>query len=114
MSLVANAGAVTTALLGCLALLAPDAVSRVLGVRPEGPLGIAEVRATYGGFFLALGIGCLFTQSVTAFGLVGMAWCGAAVVRALSTLDDQGEAWKHRAGVLFEAGVGAALLTACL
>lgn len=114
MFLVANAGAVITALLGCLGLFTPDAVSRVVGVRPEGALGVAEVRATYGGFFLALGIGCLVSQSVTAFGLVGLAWCGAALARALSVLHDRVGSWKHLAGGLFEAGIGAALLSACL
>jgi hypothetical protein len=57
MTLLANCGAVVTAVLGCFGLLFPSAVSRVLGIQSDGPLGISEFRATYGGFFLCLGIG---------------------------------------------------------
>jgi hypothetical protein len=54
MMLLPNCGAIVTAALGCLGLLFPSAVGRVLGVAPDRPLGISEFRATYGGFFCAL------------------------------------------------------------
>ena len=52
MMLLPNCGAVVTVMLGCLGLLFPKAVGRVLGIEPDRPLGISEFRATYGGFFL--------------------------------------------------------------
>lgn len=114
MTLLANCGAVVTAVLGCFGLLFPNAVSRVLGIQPDGPLGISEVRATYGGFFLCLGIGCFVAQSPSAFAVVGAAWCAAAAARLLSLAIDGSRSWQNVVGILFEAGVGVAMLAARL
>ena len=56
MMLLPNCGAVATVMLGCLGLLFPKAVGRVIGIEPDKPLGISEFRATYGGFFVLRGI----------------------------------------------------------
>ena len=114
MTLLANCGAVVTAVLGCFGLLFPSAVSRVLGIRPDGPLGISEVRATYGGFFLCLGIGCFVAQSPSAFTVVGAAWCAAAAARVVCLAVDGSRSWQTFVGILFEASVGGAMLTARL
>lgn len=112
MMLLPNCGAVVTAVLGCLGLLFPSAVGRVLGLEPDKPLGISEFRATYGGFFLCLGIGCLLAQSVPAFTVVGAAWCAAALTRIVSFVVDGSRTWQNLAGVGFEAGIGLAMLAA--
>jgi hypothetical protein len=112
MMLLPNSGAVVTAVLGCLGLLFPSAVGRVLGLEPDKPLGISEFRATYGGFFLCLGIGCLFAQSVPAFTVVGAAWCAAALARIVSFVVDGSRTRHNLAGVGFEAGIGLAMLAA--
>ena len=101
-----------TAVLGCLGLLFPSAVGRVLGLEPDRPLGISEFRATYGGFFLVLGIGCLFAQSVPVFTVVGAAWCAAALTRIVSFVVDGSRTWQNLAGIGFEAGIGLAMLAA--
>jgi hypothetical protein len=59
MMLLPNCGAFVTAVLNCLGLLFPSAAGHVLGIAPDRQLGISEFRATYGDFFLCLGIGCL-------------------------------------------------------
>ena len=114
MTLLANCGAVVTAVLGFFGLLFPSAVSRVLGIQPDGPLGISEFRATYGGFFLCLGIGCLAAQSPAAFAVAGAAWCAAAAARMLSMAIDGSRSWQNVVGILFEASVGGAMLAARL
>lgn len=114
MTLVANCGAVVTAVLGCFGLLFPRLVSRVLGIQPDGPLGISEFRATYGGFFLCLGVGCLVAQSVPVFKVVGAAWCAAALTRTLSFAVDGSRRWHGLVGVLVEAVIGLALMAAQL
>ena len=114
MMFLANCGALVTALLGCLGLLFPAAVCRVLGVDTQGPLGVSEVRATYGGFFLCLGIGCFVAQSPSAFTVVGAAWCAAAAARVLSFAVDGSRSWQNVVGILFEASVGGAMLAAML
>jgi hypothetical protein len=114
MMLLPNCGAVVTAVLGCLGLLFPSAVGRVLGIKSDGPLGTSELRATYGGFFLCLGIGCLAAQSVPAFTVVGAAWCAAALARIMSFAVDSSRTVQNLAGVGFEASVGLAMLAAQL
>ena len=114
MMLLPNCGAVVTAMLGFLGLLFPSAVGRVLGIQLDRPLGVSEFRATYGGFFLCLGIGCLLAQSVPTFTVVGAAWCAAALARIVSFAVDGSRTWHNLAGVGFEAGIGLAMLAAQL
>jgi hypothetical protein len=114
MMLLPNGGAVVTAMLGCLGLLFPKAVGRVLGNEPDTALGIAEFRATYGGFFLCLGIGCLVAQSVQVFTVVGAAWCAAAFARMMSYVVDSSRTGHNLAGVGVEASIGLAMLAAQL
>jgi hypothetical protein len=103
-----------TAMLGGVGLLFPVAVGRVLGIEPDSPLGISEFRATYGGFFLCLGIGCVVAQSVPVFTVVGAAWCAAALARIVSFAVDGSRARRNLAGVAVEAGIGLAMLAARL
>ena len=114
MMLLPNCGAVVTVMLGCLGLLFPKAVGRVLGIEPDRPLGISEFRATYGGFFLCLGIGCLVAQSVQVFTVVGAAWCAAAFARMMSYAVDSSRTAHNLAGVGVEAGLGLAMLATLL
>jgi len=114
MMMLPNFGAAVTAAIGCLGLLLPGTVSRVLGIRLEGPLGTAEFRATYGGFFMCLGIGCLVAQSVPVFTVVGAAWCAAASARLISSAVDASRSWHNLFGIGFEAGVGLSMLAAQL
>ena len=114
MILIANLGAAVNVILGCLGLLFPQQVSRIVGIHPEGPLGISELRATYGGFFLCLGLGCLVTQSDHAFLVAGSAWSGAAVARLVSVVADKSRSRENIIGLLIEATVGLMLLSAIL
>lgn len=110
--LVPNLGATVTTLVGCLGVLFPTAVSRVLGIEATGLPGISELRATYGGFFLCLGMGCLAAQSPPVFMVVGQAWCAAAVARLVSFAIDGSRSHRNVAGIVFEASVGLAMLSA--
>ena len=112
--LLPNCGAVVTGMLGCLGLLFPKRVGRVLGIKPDSSLGISEFRATYGGFFLCLGIGCVVAQSAQVFTVVGAAWCAAAFARIISYGVDSSRTAHNLAGVGVEAGIGLAMLAAQL
>ena len=114
MMLLPSCAAVVTAMLGCLSLLFPKAAGRVLGIEPNRPLGVSEFRATYGGFFLCLGIGCLVAQSVQVFTVVGAAWCAAAFARMMSYAVDSSRTAHNLAGVGVEAGIGLAMLATLL
>jgi hypothetical protein len=107
----ANIGAGIMVLLGLLGLLVPERLSRVVGVAPAGALGVSEVRATYGGFFLGLGVACLVAQSRAAFVVAGTAWGAAAFARILSVVFDHSRTRENYAGILIEAGMAALLLS---
>lgn len=97
MTVIANLGAMLTLFLGSLGLLFPKRICQFLGINPDGPLGVSELRATYGGFFLFLGAGFLFSQSEAAFQVAGTAWCGAALARLMSVaIEKKSLSRKHR------------------
>ena len=102
MTVIANLGAMLTLFLGSLGLLFPKRICRLLGINPDGPLGVSELRATYGGFFLFLGAGCLFSQSEAAFQVAGTAWCGAALARLMSVAIDNS---RSRENILGDLGI---------
>ncbi len=108
--LLNNAGALITAGLGVVGLVRPSAASAFTSLEPRGKIGVSEIRATYGGFFLALGAWALYTQSPTAFTVVGIAWLGAAAGRAVSVVADRSTEAKNFGGIAFEAIIGLLLL----
>lgn len=102
--------ACVTIALGALGLLNPSGAQKLTGVSAGAREGISEVRATYGGFFLALGVMALTVREPLVFMTVGFAWCGAAAARFLSLFVDSVWTPKNLAGVLFEAAIGAGFL----
>jgi hypothetical protein len=103
-------GALVTLGMGGLGLLRPRVAARLIGLIPEGRLGLSELRATYGGLFAALGLFALAVQDQVAFALLGAAWLGAAGARiadALLAPTRDRAVWR---AALFEAAVAALLL----
>lgn len=109
--LLANGGAIITATLGVLALLFPSSVARLLGVEAINSLGESELRATYGGFFVGLGLGCSIAQSSIAFAVVGSAWCFAGCVRLGTLAFDRSISSQNVVGTIVELGIGLAMLS---
>ncbi len=105
-----NAGALITAGLGVMGLVRPSAASEFTSLEPRGKIGVSEIRATYGGFFLALGAWALYTQSEAAFTVAGVAWLGAAGGRVVSVVADRSLEPKNFGGIVFEAVIGLFLL----
>lgn len=111
MTSIANLGAVLTLILGCLGIMFPQRICRILGISPVSPLGVSELRATYGGFFLCLGAGCLVTQSDAVFQVTGTAWCGAAITRMISGVVDKSRSRENIFGFFVELTIGLMMLT---
>jgi len=88
----------------------PSAAAAFTSIEPKGLIGVSEIRATYGGFFLALGSFALWARSEQVFLVLGLAWIGAALGRLLSVLVDRSTSPKNLGGIAFEAGIGALLL----
>ena len=108
--LLAPAGALASALLGALGLCAPLRAARMVGLSPLGARGVSELRATYGGLFLGLGLAALLWQQPAAYGVAGAAWLGAALARLASIVLDRSVSALNIGGVALEAVIGALLL----
>ena len=104
-------GAVGTLMLGLFGLIAPMRAARMVGLVPDGSRGIAELRATYGGLFIAMGLACLVLQDSAAYGVAAFARRGAAVGRAISMAVDRHVSGLNAGGLALEALLGALLWT---
>jgi hypothetical protein len=103
-------GAAISVLAGCLGAIWPLRVSAVIGLQLPGRLGISEFRATYGGLFIGAGLATLLLGSRDAAIVLGAAWGGAFLARALSVVVDRSASKENIAGLAIEAGVAALLL----
>jgi len=108
--ILANTGAVVTTILGILGFIIPDRMAAFVSIAPIGLNGRSEVRATYGGFFAALGSTCILLQSDVVFMVAGVAWLGAAVGRIFSAVFDRNADMKNIGGIVLEAGMGSLLV----
>jgi hypothetical protein len=104
---LASLGAILTVALGLLGLLAPLHAGRMVGLKPEGPRGLSELRATYGGLFAGLGLACLVLQAPAAYAVAASAWLSAALARLLSMAVDRNPSWLNAGGVALELVIGA-------
>jgi len=80
--------AIATIMTGLLALVKPAAVQGFTGLKIGGARGVSEVRAIFGGLFIALGLMPLFLGG-QAYRMLGIAYLAIAVVRAFSILFDK-------------------------
>jgi hypothetical protein len=107
--------AVGTAGTGLLALFKPTSVYEFTGLVASGARGISEIRAIFGGLFIALGaapfIFGLNTQNGhTAFQMLGMGYLAIAVVRLISIFLDKSTASSNWISLAIEIVFGIILI----
>jgi hypothetical protein len=68
---------------------------------------VSELRATYGGLFLGMGLTGLLLQNSAAFTVAAACWCGAAILRAVSVFLDQNFSTKNLRAIGVEGLIGA-------
>lgn len=88
ISILQIIAALATAATGLLAFIKPDAVYGFIGLTAPGARGVTEIRAIFGGMFIALGLAPLFLGAV-AYEMLGIAYLGIAAARAFSTVFDK-------------------------
>lgn len=103
-------GALVTLGLGVYGLFWPLGVANFVGIVPEGGRGVSEIRATYGGLFLAMGLFAVVMQSTDVFRVVGVAWLGAAAGRSFSVVRDDSRSGANFGGIVMETLIGLSLL----
>lgn len=103
-------GALVTFGLGVFGLFWPWGVASFVGIIPEGERGVSEIRATYGGLFVALGLVAMIAQSPDIFRALGVAWIGVAAARSFSVVRDNSRSGANLGAVVMEATIGLLLL----
>lgn len=80
--------ALATAATGVFVLVAPRKTVGFTGLEPIGGRGISELRAVFGGLFIALGLTPLWLGT-PAFLMLGVGYLAIAAVRAVSIVVDR-------------------------
>jgi hypothetical protein len=112
MNALGYAGGLLSAMAGLIGLLWPRQVSARIGLVLPTNLGVAEFRATYGGLFVGAGGAVVLSGSTAAATVLGAAWGGAFVARALSVVVDRSCSKDNAAGLVIEGVMAAMLLLA--
>jgi len=112
MAILPYIGATIGVLLGLFGTFRPRSAAALVGIRLDStaPHSISEVRATYGGLFLGVGLFALFSGSAGAFVALGCGALGAGLVRIGSMLFDRAANSKNWLGVAFELLLAAVLI----
>ncbi len=97
-----------TAATGLFALVKPGAVYGFTGLQANGVRGVSEIRAIFGGLFIALGIAPLIL-GMTAYHMLGYGYLAIAVTRAISILLDESYAQSNLISLAIEIVLGAIL-----
>ena len=91
---------------GLFGFLAPRYTAAALDLAPtSSTMGLSEMRASVGGLFVVAGLGALWLDHPLGYGMIGFAFVGAALGRALSVVMDKPPLRK----VLIFGGIEAAL-----
>jgi len=111
MSLITGIiGSIITALFGLWAILKPIQFSRFVSLTPYKNSGISEIRATYGGWIISMGIFALISQKEIVFTCLASAWFGAAIVRGMAIFIDKSYTFKNVQFIFGEVVIGLLLL----
>lgn len=100
---------IITAATGLLALVKPTAVYGFTGLSAGGVRGISEIRAIFGGLFIALGVAPLFLGGA-AYLFLGIGYLAIAAVRLVSIFVDRSTDSSNLISLAIEIVCGAILV----
>ncbi len=101
--------AVATIATGLLALVKPAATYGFIGLNANGVRGVSEIRAIFGGLFIALGAAPLFLGLV-AYQMLGISYLAIAAARAFSIVFDKSYAQSNLISLGIEIVLGIILV----
>ena len=109
LSILKIIAALATAATGLLAFIKPDTVYGFTGLNANGVRGVSEVRAVFGGLFIALGLVPLFLGTA-AYQMLGMGYLGIAAARIFSIVFDKSTAQSNLISLAIEIVLGVLLV----
>jgi hypothetical protein len=98
-----------TAATGLLCLVKPSLAYGFIGLTASSVRGVSEMRAIFGGLFIALGLAPLFLGN-TAYRMLGIGYLAIALARTFSTFFDQSFAKSNWISLAIEVVFGFILL----
>ncbi|MHB9032214.1 MAG: DUF4345 family protein [Anaerolineae bacterium] len=101
--------AIVTIATGLFSLIKPRAIYGFTGLEASGPRGISEIRAIFGGLFIALGV-APFLFGEGAYLALGLGYLAIAVARAVSILVDNSRAQSNLVSLAIEIVCGLILI----
>jgi len=101
--------ALATAATGLLALVKPAATYGFIGLNAVGVRGVSEIRAIFGGLFIALGVTPLFLGPA-AYRMLGIGYLAIAAARTFSIICDKSYAQSNLISLVIEIVLGAILV----
>lgn len=104
-------GALVTLTFGVASAVKPSSLERLIGVAATTPLGTSEIRAVFGGMFIAAGALALITREPLVFLTLGAAWLGDFMVRLVAVGVDRVPAREALVVLALAALIGGALLS---
>ncbi|MEO1288374.1 MAG: DUF4345 family protein [Chloroflexota bacterium] len=81
--------AVASILFGVVALIIPKRTAEAAHLKVDTPEGQAEIRASWGGLFIGLGVTVIYLDSDVAYSVFGIAYAVTALVRAINWAIDR-------------------------
>ena len=107
LQVIAAIGTIGT---GVVSLFWPRSVVGFTGLNPQGGRGITEIRAVLGGFFIALGAAPILLGAQAAYQMLGVAYLGVALVRAVSMIVDKSAIQSNIISLVVEIVFGVILI----
>ena len=101
--------AVATILTGLLAFIKPAITYGFIGLNANGMRGVSEIRAIFGGLFIALGASPLFLGTV-AYQMLGIGYLAIALARSFSIVYDKSFAQSNLISLVIEIVLGVILI----
>jgi len=101
--------ALATAATGVLALIRPELTYGFIGLTASSVRGVSEIRAIFGGLFIALGLAPLFLGA-TAYRMLGIGYLAIAIARIFSIFFDQSFAQSNWISLAIEVVFGVILV----
>ncbi|PSH66958.1 DUF4345 family protein [Phyllobacterium sophorae] len=101
--------AATTVVFGLILFFAPRAALRVLRLqtKPERPEALSEIRGTFAGFYLGLGLSALVFAQPFMWIALGVSWGFTVFGRLISMMSDRGNTLYNWIWVIVELALAA-------
>jgi uncharacterized membrane protein len=109
LSLLKIIAAVATIATGLLAFIKPAAAYGFIGLNANGVRGVSEIRAIFGGLFIALGVSPLFLGPI-AYQMLGIGYLGIVAARSFSIVFDKSYAQSNLISLVIEIVLGVILV----